>query len=131
MSVLDITPEEILGIINGKVSIPPDTEIVCESMHIARHLFGAELELACIHPVHGMHARYGELAQRIALLRYGQVVGGVCPVCAGAQWLPADSAPARQQVILALSVGFYRGIEIPQLKRKPRPRSDAVAQEVQ
>lgn len=127
MTVQDIAPEEILGIIKGKTVLAPDTEVVCEGMAIARHVFGEETELACIHPIHGMHARYGDLAKQIAMLRHGKAVAGVCPVCAGAQWLKAASDAARQQVMLALVIGFYRGIEIPQMKRKPRPSRSAEA----
>lgn len=131
MTTHGITSEEILDIIKGKAVLAPGTEVVCEGMAIARHVAGKEPELACINPVHGMHARYGALAKQIAMLRHGKAVGGICPVCAGAEWLQATSDAARQQVMLALVVGFYRGIEIPQMKRKPRPAVRSAQTEVE
>lgn len=120
--------DKVWPILSGQAEVEDGTVVRCEEMDIARRVDGA-LQVACAHPSHGMHPRYGELARKIAALRFARTDSGRCPACDGSGWLNADHPAAQEQARMAWFVGYYRGIALPERQRKPRPRAAAQTQQ--
>jgi len=125
---VDIESENLMRVLTGRHAVAPGQEVWCEGMAVAK-LAKDVLLVACAHPRHGMHPRYSDLATQIALLRYGALASVTCPVCDDAEWLPADSEPARRQLMLAHAVGYFRGVAIPECHKKRLRRPAAGATE--
>jgi len=123
---LDINSVLIAVLDGGHVTLlDPGEELgdvavmVCEEMPIARlkQMTGDQFEvqdLACYAPAHGAHPRHAEIVAMLAKFNDPQNARITCPLCAGTGWLPAGRSEAKSCAAFAVSMGVFRGVQLPE-----------------
>jgi hypothetical protein len=105
--------------------------VVCETMPVAmvKHIEDDRFDvthLACYQPTHGTHPRMAELAGRLSGLVRADKVPSACPMCGGREWLPVGGEEARSGAAFAVSLGVFRGIELPKTESLEQLRKVAI-----
>jgi hypothetical protein len=95
--------------------------VVSETMRIAtiEHKGKDQFEVKHIHcyaPVHGSHPRHAELTKALAEYNKRQNANIVCPICSGSNWLPTGGSDAKTGISFAISLGIFRGVQLPETK---------------
>ncbi len=129
--MLAILDETTVDILDPEQEIEGPAVMLCEDMPVAtiEQLEGATFtikHLACYAPVHGSHRRWAELTERLADYNKRQNKGIICPICGGQQWLPAAGNEAKTAACFAVSLGYFRGVQLPETEELIGARADAL-----
>lgn len=114
--ILSIERADIYPYLRGEKEMPQgEITWTCEGVDLFRSRDGEIVEVACVHPRHGVvNQEWSAVAERI---RRAVPDAGPCPNCGGGGWLGVDSAQARYQILMGWAFGRYRGIEIPRERK--------------
>ncbi|MCP4569017.1 MAG: hypothetical protein GY841_15695 [FCB group bacterium] len=104
--------------------------IIVEKMGIAtvKHLEKDQFEVHALHcfaPSHGAHPKFANITKQLEKHNIRQNKNITCPMCSGGGWLPADGDDAKTAAGLAVSFGFFRGVELPKTEELARAQEKA------
>jgi len=105
--------------------------VTCETMRIAvlKHLGADKFEvqhLACYAPAHGAHPRHAQLAAKVAKVLGDKKREIPCPICNDQAWLPAAGMEAKTAASFAVSLGYYRGVMLPESEALNKAKETAM-----
>lgn len=105
--------------------------VVCETMPIAmiQHVEGNEFKvthLACYQPIHGAHPKMVELSKSLLGFTRANRSSPVCQMCGGKEWLPVGGEEARTGAAFAISLGIFRGVQLPKCEELEQLRETAM-----
>lgn len=107
------------------------TIVLCETMPIAmvKHVEDDRFmvtHLACYQPVHGVHPKLADLTDILKSFSRADRVPATCPMCDGTEWLRVGGEEARTGAAFAISLGVFRGVELPKTEELEQLRQVAV-----
>ena len=105
--------------------------VVAETMGIAmvEHVDGDKfkiVEIHCYAPSHGSHPKFAKITKLLAKHNKRQNENITCPICAGRGWLPAGGTEAKTAASLAVSLGVFRGVKLPETEELKKAQNTSI-----
>ena len=105
--------------------------VLAETMGIAmvEHIAGDKfnvIELHCYAPAHGSHPKFAKITKLLAPYNKRQNKNITCPMCSNRGWLPAGGSEAKTAASLSVSLGVFRGVELPKTDELKKAQETAI-----